>query len=365
MRHFWISLATFCVLAQLGYMPTRASATPTLTTLVTFDSTNGAEPAAGLIADANGNLYGTTSNGGPNLGQGLVFKLDAANNYALTVLASFNGSNGRNLLASVIADASGNFYGTTANGGANNDGTVFKLDASDNYAINTLATFNGTNGQDCYGYLLADAAGNLYETTRHGGSSNAGVVFKLDASNNYALTTLATFKSPNGLGSEAGLIADAAGNLYGTTGFGSPNFGGTVFKLTAANNYALSTLVAFEQNATPVANLIADAAGNLYGTTAQGGTNHLGAVFKLDASNNYALTTLTSFNGANGANPISTLIADTTGNLYGTTLSGGANSHGTVFELSGTGFVVVPEPATLAMLTLGSLLVLAGKFRLS
>ena len=132
-------------------------------------------------------------------------------------------------------------YGTTEYGGTNGDGTVFKLAVANNYALTTLATFNGINGSLPLAGLIADPAGNLYGTTYSGGANNFGTAFKLRAANNYAVTTLATFRGISGIDGaapRAALIADAAGNLYGTTAGVMDSIDGTAFKLDAANNYA-------------------------------------------------------------------------------------------------------------------------------
>jgi uncharacterized repeat protein (TIGR03803 family) len=300
-----------------------------LTTLHSFSGPDGAYPRAAVMADASGNLYGTTSGGGPS-DYGTVFRLDATNNYALTTLHTFGGSpDGASPRAAVIADASGNLYGTTSAGGAFDSGIVFKLDASDNYALTTLHTFSGPDGAYPYAAVIADASGNLYGTTSGAYyTDDHGTVFKLDASNNYALTTLHTFGGPDGAYPYAAVIADASGNLYGTTEGGGFWGLGTVFKLDAANNYALTTIHVLWGN--PTAGVIADASGNLYGTTNISYPGS-GIVFRLDAANNYALTTLHTFSDWDGATPSASLIADSSGNLYGTTAAG--NAHGSVFRL--------------------------------
>ena len=159
---------------------------------------------------------------------GTVFKLDASNGYAFSTLANFNGENGLHPVAALTLDGAGNIYGTTE-GGYGTGGTVFKLDASNGYALSTLASFTGAYGGPTYGTLCMDSVGNLYGTTE--GATGGCSVFKLDASNDYALSTLAVF---NGIGGPfdssalAGLIMDGTGNLFGTTDYHR----GTVFELT-------------------------------------------------------------------------------------------------------------------------------------
>ena len=313
-----------------------------LTTLHSFNSPNGANPYGSLILDGSGNSYGTTSGGGSvGFGYGTVFKLDSSG--SITTLHSFDGTDGNGPYASVVLDASGNLYGTTYRGGANDLGTVFKLDGSGN--LTTLHSFTGSDGSSPLGSLIFDASGNLYGTTRYGGSHGLGTVFKLDSSGN--LTTLHSFIHnpfhPEGSYPRSSLILDAAGNLYGTTSavdYGTPNRcgangDGTVFKLDGSGS--LTTLHVFHgsDGACPYASLVLDGSGNLYGTTAAGGAGGYGTVFKLDSSSQ--LTTLHSFNGSDGDTPISSLILDAAGNLFGTTSGYLIGSDGIVFELDASG----------------------------
>ena len=340
-----------------------AAGTNTLSTLVTFTGTAyGANPNGGLIADGSGNLYGTTYHGGSSDNYGTVFKIAAGTN-TLSTLATFTGTNGANPEAGLIADGSGNLYGTTYGGGSGYVGTVFKIAAGTN-TLSTLATFTDTaNGAKPVAGLIADDSGNLYGTTEQGGSSGVGTVFKIAAGTN-TLSTLATFTGTNGANPEAGLIADGSGNLYGTTVGGGSSNRGTVFKIAAGTN-TLSTLATFTGTANgafPYAGLIADASGNLYGTTYGGGSKNDGTVFEIAAGTN-TLSTLATFTGtANGAFPYAGLIADGSGNLYGTTYYGGSVGAGTVFELSGTGFAV-PEPSSLTLAGIGSLALLRRRRR--
>ena len=312
-----------------------------LTTLHAFSGQDGAHPSAGLIADASGNLYGTTYDGGPS-GYGTVFKLDKAMDYALTTLHAFSAPDGAYLNAAVIADASGNLYGTTLAGGPSDYGTVFKLDAANDYALTTLHAFSDL----VYGELLADASGNFYGTTTNGGPDDFGTVFKLDAANGYEMSTLHSFDGTDGRYPHAAVIADASGNLYGTTyGLYDSGVYGTVFKLDAANDYALTTLHFFSgpEGAHLLSAVIADAAGNLYGTTVgEAANNFPGTVFKLDASNAYGLTTLHTFADPDGTFPQAAVLADASGSLFGSTRYGGPVGLGIVYSLS-TG---VPAPLT-------------------
>ena len=315
-----------------------AAGTHALTTLAAFKGgANGAFPGAGLIADGSGNLYGTTENGGDptqngGVGVGTVFKVANDANHTLSTLATFNGVNGAFPAARLIADSSGNLYGTTVYGGANwgtlnDDGTVFKV-AADTHEISTLVSFDGANGRYPSGGLIADDSGNLFGTTSHGGPNrDAGTVFKV-AAGTHGISTLAKFNYDNGDSPNAGLLADGSGNLYGTTYF-------QVFEV-AADSLTLSTLATFNFNGDhgggSQAGLIADSSGNMYSATRYGGANDSGVVFEV-AAGTHTLTTLFAFNGTNGAGP-GDLIADCSGNLYGTTWLGGANGKGTVFELS-------------------------------
>ena len=275
-----------------------------------FNYTNGASPEAGLIVDGLGNLYGTTNGGGANY-QGTVFKIAAGTN-VLSTLVTFNETNGSYPAAGLIADASGNLYGTSTQGGANNDGTVFKI-ATGTHILSTLVTFNGTDGSGPQAALIADASGNLYGTTGYGGASNDGTVFKI-AAGTHVLSTIATFDGTEGQYPSAGVIADAAGNLFGTAFYGGSGGEGTVFEVAA-------------------------------------GTSTISA--------------LTTFDGTTGAFPMAGLLADASGDLYGTAFEGGADTFGTVFELTGSGFVV-PEPGSLTLSVVGGLLLLrrrAGNVR--
>jgi uncharacterized repeat protein (TIGR03803 family) len=309
------------------------------TVLHSFDGTDGTEPN-GLIQATNGNFYGTTAFGGAN-GKGTVFEITPSG--TLTTLASFNGTDGANPEAALIQATDGNFYGTTSRGGANKlcpprrtltCGTVFKITPSG--ALTTLASFGEEGGSVPFAPLIQATDGNFYGTT-------PSTVFKVTPSG--TLTTLASVSS-----SYAGLIQATDGNFYGTTeygGNGACDGGcGTVFKVTPSGT--LTTLLAFTSSANPVAALIQATDGNLYGTTGVGGANNdcggsppgpvgCGMVFKVTLSG--TLTTLFSFDGTDGEAPQAALVQGRNGEFYGTTAGGGTSGAcesgcGTIFSLS-------------------------------
>jgi uncharacterized repeat protein (TIGR03803 family) len=304
-----------------------------------------------LVQDALGNFYGTTVYGGSNL---FLFGADAGNvfqfgtNGALSSLVSFNNTNGAYPQAGLVLGNDGNFYGTTELGGTNMDpsgngyGTVFQLTPQD--ALTSIVEFNGTNGGEPYTKLLLGHDGKFYGTTLLGGSNgNHGTVFQLTT--NGALKTLASFSATNGAAPRGGLIQGPDGSLYGTTIVGGTNtstgiiseggvFGyGTVFRLST--NGTLTTLINFNvtNGAYPVGNLLWGPDGNIYGTTSgYPGFAGNGTVFQLTLGG--ALTTLVSFNGTNGSQPYGGVILGADNNFYGTTSSGGTYSQGTVFRLA-------------------------------
>jgi uncharacterized repeat protein (TIGR03803 family) len=345
--------------------------------IANFNTTNGAYLLGSLIADSAGNLFGTTNSGGAN-GKGTVFEIPLSNGtYGAAIdIASFNTTNGASPQGSLIADSAGNLFGTTNSGGANGKGTVFEIPLSNGTygAVIDIASFNTTNGASPQGSLIADSAGNLFGTTHFGGANGSGTVFEIPLSNGAygAVTDIASFNTTNGANPYGSLIADGAGNLFGTTYGGGANNRGTLFEIPLSNGAygAVTDIASFNttNGANPSGSLIADGAGNLFGTTVNGGaTYNRGTVFEIPfVSGGYnggygAVTDITNFNLANGAYPYGSLIADSAGNLFGTTGYGGANSHGTVFEISNSGYVAsaqtpasdVPEPASLALLGFG------------
>ncbi len=322
-----------------------------------FNDRDGLGLDAGVIFDAAGNLYGTTLGGGGDACDcGTVFKLSLGTNgkWNRTVLHRFNGKDGSAPFASVISDAAGNLYGTTWLGGrsvppCNSDcGVVFELSpgANGKWSETVLHNFNGSDGSEPVAGVIFDAAGNLYGTTSAGGTKSCcgfGTVFKLSPSANgkWTETVLHRFNGNEGANLNAGVIFDAAGNLYGTT-YSFTDGMSTVFRLTPGANgkWTHAVLHTFNSGYSGIyASVTLDAEGNLYGVTAGGGAYGAGTVFELSpaANGKWAETTLHDFNGSDGTAPYGSLIFDARGNLYGTTSVGGAKpccTYGTVFKLS-------------------------------
>jgi uncharacterized repeat protein (TIGR03803 family) len=299
-----------------------------LSTLATFTGANGANPLSDLVSDAAGDLFGVTYGGGAD-NDGTVFEI-AKSTGGLTTMASFTGANGAEPWG-VTSDAAGDLFGTTAYGGADGDGAVFEI-AKSTGQLTTLATFTGANGENPYGTVISDAAGDLFGTTAHGGAGGEGTVFEI-AKSTGELTTLATFTGANGATPAGSLTIDAEGDLFGTTANNGAGGDGTVFEI-AKSTGELTTLANFtgSNGGSPERGLTIDAAGDLFGTTFRGGADNDGTVFEIVKSTG-ALITLATFTGANGASPLSDLVIDAAGDLFGTTEVGGADNGGTAFEI--------------------------------
>lgn len=349
---------------------------------------DGGVPYSSLIFDTKGNLYGTTEFGGPNdiaygqktVSAGTVFELTPGTGAAWTetILYNFGASSTDAALpvAGLTMDSKGNLYGTTFAGGTCGLGTVFELlpASGGKWTEQILHNFGCslTDGEVPDAPLIFDSKGNLFGTTEAGGaydttwggaSNGFGTVFELSpgTGGTWTETVLYSFSylsQVDGYYPVAPLVLDSKGNLYGTTMDGGVGWdlegGGSVFELSPAGSaWSEKVLYSFPGGATfgyrLVGGVVLDAAGNIYGTAAAGGNGYGldGTAFELSpVSGGWKLSVLHSFGAyeGDGINPLSTLVFDAAGNLYGTTNTGGANGYGTVFELvpqSGGGWTEV------------------------
>jgi len=306
-------------------------------------------PASGLIRDASGDLYGTTIGGGYD-GSGFCLVPSEDGGWREYVWHFFGAyMDGQTPMASVIPDGSGNLYGTTEGGGVYGSGTVF-VSAPMHGTEKVLHNFGtAMDGQDPKASLIFDAAGNLYGTTYAGGTHGAGTVFELtpNGSGGWTERVLHSFgDGMDGKGPVASMVWDAAGNLYGTTSQGGVYGYGAVFEMTPRQDggwteKVLHNFGSGEDGRSPLAGLVWDAAGNLYGTTNAGGVYGVGTVFEMMPRQDGGWTehTLHHFGlyQADGHNPMASLAWDAAGSLYGTAYAGGVYGFGTVFELTPDG----------------------------
>ena len=339
---------------------------------------DGAFPYAGLIMDRAGNFYGTTHNGGAETAVsggcdcGTVFELSPVpgGGWRETILHSFgSGREGAfPAYAGVIMDAAGNLYGTTSSGGIYGNGIVFELSprANGGWTETVLHNFgNGDDGSVPQAGLTMDTAGNLYGTTLWGGiyrrcsdglKAGCGTVFELSPSQGggWTETVIHSFNWADGWQPNSTLIMDTVGNLYGTTTVGGfnacadgPEGCGTVFQLSPSpgGGWTETVLHTFGRPATdgshPWTGLTMDTAGNLYGVTLDGGVYSFGTVFEMSPQQGggWSETVLHSFNITDGWNPYGLPTVDRSGNIYGTTAAGGSSPYckggcGVVWEIT-------------------------------
>jgi len=308
----------------------------------------------GLILDAAGNLYGVAESGG-RYGQGVVFELSpgSGGGWTETVLYSFRGGqDGASPHATLAWDVAGNLYGTTVSGGGTacgrGCGVVFRLTpAGGEWTESVLHQFmGGADGQVPYPGVAVDAAGKVYGGTTGGGAGGLGTVYRLapNSAGGWDYTVLHSFTGrPDGATLYATPVLDAAGNVYGTTYAGGAHNQGAVFAITPAANggWMEHILYGFQggaDGANPMAPVTFGQHGTLYGTTEAGGSANCGTAYRLarDQAGAWHETLLHAFLGIlaqDGENP-NGLILDAHGNLYGTSLGGGVDNPGTIFELS-------------------------------
>ncbi len=329
----------------------------TFSVIHTFASQgDGYQPYGGLTLDRAGNIYGTTTD---FTGPGSVFQMKRSNGgWILNTLYTFNDSNDGGIpYGGVVFGPDGTPYGTTreyglGGGGCGDEGcgivynlrppqTVCKSVRCD-WTETVLYNFTGgaDGGEPWYVDPVFDQAGNLYGTASQGGSADFGVVFKLTPSDgHWTDSTILNFTGDNGVFPTSGVIIDGAGNLYGSTFNGGSSGDGNVYQLApSGSGWVATNLHVFQfgsDGAGPVSKLILDSSGNLYGTTLSGGSGGGGTVYRLSPSGgSWTFDVVYGLPGQNNGGPQGTLAIDATGNLYGATFADGAHGLGSVFKLT-------------------------------
>jgi len=355
------ALAIVIALAPAAVL-TQSAQAQTFTVLHAFSGeAGGDEPQAGVTMDAAGNLYGTTYFGG-RMGSplcvdgcGTVFKLGKkGSGWILTPLYSFAGSDGAFPDGRVAIAHDGTLYGTTNEGGNSGCGgvgcgAVFQLkppasapkSALAPWTSTVLYTFTGSDGSHPQGDLTFDQPGNIYGTTAYGGADNIGVIYELTpAGGTWTESVLHSQSYAEGSYPQGGVIFDSSGNLYGVLAQGGQTQFGSVYELSpSGSNWTEQILFSFYEfvdGIYPKGGLLFDPSGNLYGTTSTGGSNDGGGtVFELTtAYGGWTYNTIYNLSGCGQCGPQDKLVMDAAGNLYGTTYGLGHDGYGSVFKLT-------------------------------
>ena len=342
-----------CALFIFSVLTTFVTSAQKYTTLYNFNGTDGYVPQGPLFQGKNGEFYGTTTNGGTNnlcvgdfMGCGTVFSITPDGRF--TTLYNFCSEGGKlctdgaEPIAGLIQGTDGKFYGTTSSGGAHGGGTIFSITTDGVMTIIHHFDFHNGDGTRPYAGLVQGADGKFYGTTYDGGAYLEGTVFSVTAQGSY--TTLHSFFDEDGEYPAAALIQGTDGNFYGTTsigGAGDCSVGcGTVFRINCAGKFSVLNSLSLGDGQSPVAPLVQGTDGKFYGTALYGGTggcggSGCGTIFSVTPSG--TLTRLHSFHDVGGRNPTAGMIQGTDGNFYGTTPSGGKYYIGEIFEITSKG----------------------------
>jgi uncharacterized repeat protein (TIGR03803 family) len=322
-----------------------SSATGVISLRDSFTPSLGTVPYASLTAAGGGVYLGTTYSGGTD-DQGGVYSFDSGTG-TIRLLDSFTGTNGAYPFASLIAAGGGLFYGTTHSGGASDLGGVFAFD-SGTERITLLDSFTGTNGANPLA-ALTPAGGDLYYgTVGHGGTLDMGGIYAFDSLSG-TISLKASFTGSDGAVPHAPLTAAGGGLFCGTTRFGGASGLGVVFGFDSTTNSIILLDSFTGANGSGPYGALTAAGGDLYyGTTNTGGTHNLGTIFAFSSATGM-IASLDSFTGANGAQPLSSLMAGEGGLYYGTTTLGGAENAGAIYSFN-------PVPGPLPILGAGGVL---------
>jgi uncharacterized repeat protein (TIGR03803 family) len=311
---------------------------------------DGGEPYKGVTIDRDGNLYGTAVTGGSGScegGCGVVYKLtNSGGTWSQTVIHAFTGGyDGSGPGARVTLDWSGNIYGMTPTGGAYGLGTIYKI-RQDNRASDLKVIHAFTGGADgatgSAGRMIL-RHGRLYGAATAGGTYGSGVVFELTPRGvgEWNFRALYSFRGqPDGSFPYGALLFDRLGNIYGTTYYGGANGIGAVYQLSprAIGEWEESVLYSFQEGSdgnSPISNLVADNVGNLYGTTSEGGLGR-GTIFKLSpVGGKWMETVVHAFEGPpDGGFAYNGMVVDRFGNFYGATVHGGDDDDGAIYQFT-------------------------------
>jgi uncharacterized repeat protein (TIGR03803 family) len=312
---------------------------------------DGGEPYKGVSIDGQGNLYGTAVTGGSGScegGCGVVYKLtNTGGTWTQTVIHAFTGgADGSGPGARVTVDQNGNLYGMTPTGGTYGVGTIYKLHPhAGNWALQVIHTFTGgaDGSSGSAGRMLLNH-GRLYGAVTAGGLYGAGVVFKLTptAVGEWNFTTLYSFRGqPDGSFPYGALLQAPGDKFYGTTYYGGANGIGAVYELAPrpTGEWNERIIYSFQNGSdgnSPISNLVHDAAGNLFGTTSEGGSG-TGTIFKLSpvGGGHWTESVVHAFEGSpDGGFSYNGMVVDQSGNFYGATVHGGTSDDGCVYQFT-------------------------------